>query len=57
MEERISEAQLVIPTLKLLSIHDNGLSTSDLIAMLTEVMQPSGKDVEVISGRSALSSL
>ncbi|MBO5446317.1 HNH endonuclease [bacterium] len=52
MEERISEAQLVIPTLKLLSIHDNGLSTSDLIAMLTEVMQPSGKDVEVISGRS-----
>ena len=30
MEERISEPQLIIPTLKLLSIYDNGLSTSNL---------------------------
>lgn len=51
MEERISEAQLIIPTLKLLSINDNGLSTSDLILLLTEVIQPSGKDIEIISGR------
>ena len=52
MEERISEPQLIIPTLKLLSIYDNGLSTSNLILLLAEIMQPSGKDVEVISGRS-----
>lgn len=50
---RITEKQLVLPTLYLLSKSNNGfVTTSDLITKLTEVMKPTGIDAEILSGRS-----
>lgn len=50
---RITESQLVLPALYLLSKSDDGfVSTSDLITKLADAMHPSGKDAEIISGRS-----
>lgn len=50
---RITESQLVLPALYLLSKSENGfVSTSDLITKLTEVMNPIGMDAEILSGRT-----
>ena len=50
---RITESQLVLPALYLLSKSANGfVSTSDLITKLTEIMNPIGKDAEIIAGRA-----
>lgn len=51
-EERISENQLIIPSLKVFSRHKEGTTTSELIEILTEIMQPKGKDAEIIPGRN-----
>ena len=46
-EERISENQLIIPSLKVFSRRKEGTTTSELIDILTEIMQPKGKDAEI----------
>ncbi len=46
-EERISENQLIIPSLKVFSRRKEGTTTSELIDILTEIMQPKGKDSEI----------
>ena len=51
-EERISENQLIIPSLKVFSRRKEGTTTSELIEILTEIMQPKGKDAEIIPGRN-----
>lgn len=51
-EERISENQLIIPSLKVFSRRKEGTTTSELIDILTEIMQPKGKDAEIIPGRN-----
>lgn len=51
-EERISENQLIIPSLQVFSRRKNGTTTSELIDILTEIMQPKGKDAEIIPGRN-----
>lgn len=49
---RISEADLLMPTLRLLAARPNGaLTTSDLIVELEAVMQPQGEDAEILEGR------
>lgn len=50
-KERISEKQLIIPALKIISTN-NGTTTTDLIKALEVLLQPSGKDAEIISGRN-----
>ncbi len=47
-----SENDLIFPTLQLLNqaLH-KGISTSELIKQLTERLQPTGKDSEIITGR------
>ena len=51
--KRITESQLVLPALYLMSKSVNGfVSTSDLISGLTEVLHPTGVDAEILSGRS-----
>ena len=51
--ERITENQLVLPALYLLSKSPDGfVTTSDLIRKLTEVMHPTGVDANILSGRS-----
>lgn len=51
-EERISENQLIIPSLKVFLRRKEGTKTSELIDILTEIMQPKGKDAEIIPGRN-----
>ena len=51
-EERISENQLIIPSLKVFSMRKEGTTTSELIDILTDMLQPKGKDAEIISGRN-----
>lgn len=51
-EERISESQLIIPSLKVFSRRKEGTTTSELIDILIETMQPKGKDAEIILGRN-----
>lgn len=49
---RISERELVVPTLRLLDDGDRGwMATSDIIAHLTELFAPSGQDAEILEGR------
>lgn len=50
---RISERELVVPTLRLLDDRDRGwMATSDIIAHLTELFAPSGQDAEILGGRN-----
>ena len=49
----ITEAQIRNATLPLLAQSPNGfLSTSDLIAALEGILRPTGKDAEIVPGRS-----
>jgi hypothetical protein len=49
---RISEADLLIPTLRKLDSQPNGrMSTSRLILDLESVMNPTGEDAEILEGR------
>ena len=50
-EERILEKQLIIPALKVFSRRKEGTTTSELIKILTEIMEPKGKDAEILSNR------
>lgn len=50
---RISERELVMPTLRLLYDGDGGwMVTSEVIARLTELFAPSGQDAELLDGRN-----
>lgn len=50
---RISERELILPTLRLLSEDTRGwLATSDLISRLTRLFAPSGLDAEILEGRN-----
>lgn len=49
---RISERELVLPTLRLLDSNNRGWApTSNLIKRLTEVFGPSGQDAKILEGR------
>jgi len=49
---RIRERDLMIPALRAASRRPNGeISTSDLIAELTEEFQPEGEDAAILEGR------
>jgi len=51
-QKRISESELIIPALNLISLSNQGVSTTELIKKLEEIMNPQGKDAEIISGRN-----
>jgi hypothetical protein len=49
---RISERELVVPTLRLLDDSNTGwMEMSDIIPRLTELFAPSGQDAEILEGR------
>ena len=49
---RISETDILLPTLRILVAQPNGsMTTTDLIAELSEVMDPQGEDAEILEGR------
>ncbi len=47
-----SQSDLVLPTLRLLRDHPSGLTTTQLIQLLTQELQPSGHDLESYPGRT-----
>ena len=50
--DRISEADLLIPTLRILASQPDGrMKTSRLIAELEAIMKPQGEDAEILEGR------
>jgi hypothetical protein len=50
---RVHESDLVMPALRLAASRKNGfIETSDLISELTELFNPTGRDAEIIPGRS-----
>ena len=50
---RITEQQLVLPALYLMSLNSDGsILTSTLIDRLTEIMRPQGQDAEILDGRN-----
>jgi hypothetical protein len=52
-KRRISERELVFPTLRLLDASDAGwMTTSKVIAHLTKLFSPSGQDAEILDQRS-----
>lgn len=51
--DRITESQLVLPALYIISKTDNGfISTSNLIAELEKIMHPTGMDADILAGRN-----
>lgn len=51
-EERISESQLIIPALMIMSHYHGGISTTELEKQLRKIMQPQGKDLEISPNRN-----
>lgn len=50
---RITESQLILPALFLMSKSNNGIiSTGSLISNLTAIMRPTGTDAEILKGRN-----
>ncbi len=50
---RISENDLIIPTLRLLNVAPNNtLTTTELISQLQQIMNPSAEDLVILNGRS-----
>jgi hypothetical protein len=49
---RIAEADLLVPTLRILASKPDGtLSTSELISALEKEFEPEGEDAEILEGR------
>lgn len=49
---RISELQLILPSLFLMNLSSDGLHTSDLIPKLRDLLKPEDEDLEILSGRN-----
>lgn len=47
-----TESDLIIPALQFIKENPNGVTTSQLIAHLIDVLKPSGHDMEIIAGRN-----
>lgn len=47
-----SEPELVIPALKFMRDNPSGVTTTQLINHLIDMLQPSGHDMETLNGRS-----
>ena len=51
MPERITETELILPSLYLMSLNDGIITTSELNPKLRDIMKPMGEDVKILSGR------
>lgn len=47
-----AESDLIAPTLRILAEKEEGASTEELIRILTEQLQPTGKDAEILAERN-----
>ena len=49
---RITETELILPSLFLMDAWHKGITTSELIKELTEIFKPTGEDAEILAGRN-----
>lgn len=53
MSPRVQEKELILPALFVMSTNRGGaVTTSQLILSLTDILKPTGKDLDILSGRS-----
>ncbi|MDR3244057.1 MAG: HNH endonuclease [Elusimicrobiota bacterium] len=52
LEARIPEQELILPSLYLMQLNNDHISTSELINKLREIMKPSGEDLEIAPKRN-----
>ena len=52
MSSRISETELILPSLLIMSLNDGEITTSELIIKLREILNPQGEDIKVLDGRN-----
>jgi predicted HNH restriction endonuclease len=53
MTQRITETELILPSLFLMSLNKDGaITTSELIQKLRELMKPTGEDLAILTGRN-----
>ena len=50
--KRITETELVLPSLYLMTLQGGAITTSELISKLRSIMKPTGEDLDILSGRS-----
>jgi predicted HNH restriction endonuclease len=48
---RISESELILPSLFLMDLNGGSITTSDLIPRLRNIMKPTGEDLTILAGR------
>jgi len=52
MAKRITETELILPSLYLMSLNGGRITTTELIKKLRDIMKPTGEDLEILSGRA-----
>ena len=52
MATRITETELLLPSLYLMSLNNGRITTAELQQKLRGIMNPSGEDLDILSGRS-----
>ena len=52
MTKRITETELILPSLYLMKLNGGRITTSELIEKLRLIMKPSGEDLETLKGRN-----
>lgn len=52
MAKRISELELILPSLYLMSLNGGHITTSELIQKLRDIMKPTGEDLQILAGRN-----
>ena len=50
--ERITELELIQPSLYILNLNGGAITTRELIPKLRQIMKPSGEDLKILSGRT-----
>lgn len=51
MTNRITESELILPSLFLMSLNQGVITTSELISKLREIMRPTGEDLSILAKR------
>ncbi|MDR1022654.1 MAG: hypothetical protein LBL94_05220 [Prevotellaceae bacterium] len=52
MAERVTEIELILPSLYLMSLNNGVITTSELIQKLRDIMKPAGEDLRILAGRN-----
>ncbi len=52
MAKRITETELILPSLYLMSLSGGIIATSELIRKLRDIMKPVGEDLQILAGRN-----